>query len=52
MGILICMAQMVALPFDTWLRLIIWMAIGIVIYFGYGFWHSKLRRPETSGVPT
>lgn len=43
MGILICLAQMVALPLDTWLRLVIWMAIGIVIYFGYGFWHSKLR---------
>jgi len=42
MGILICLSQMVALPVDTWLRLIIWMAIGIIIYFTYGIKHSKL----------
>lgn len=42
MGILICLAQMVALPTDTWMRLIIWMAIGIVIYFTYGIKNSKL----------
>ena len=42
LGILICLAQMVALPVDTWLRLIIWMAIGIFIYFTYGIKNSKL----------
>jgi APA family basic amino acid/polyamine antiporter len=33
---------MAALPASTWIRLIIWMAIGLVIYFGYGRSHSKL----------
>jgi APA family basic amino acid/polyamine antiporter len=34
---------MQALPIDTWARLVIWMAIGIAIYFGYGRAHSKLN---------
>lgn len=43
MGILVCLAMMFSLPADTWLRLIIWMAIGLVIYFGYGKKRSKVR---------
>jgi APA family basic amino acid/polyamine antiporter len=34
---------MASLPLDTWLRLIIWMIIGLVIYFTYGKKHSKLN---------
>jgi APA family basic amino acid/polyamine antiporter len=33
-----------SLPLDTWIRLIDWMAIGLVIYFGYSYTHSNLAR--------
>jgi len=43
-GAVICLAQMLALPFDTWMRLIIWMLIGFVIYGVYSYKHSKLNK--------
>lgn len=41
LGILVCLSMMISLGIDNWLRLIIWMAIGLVIYFCYGFRYSK-----------
>ena len=45
-GILFCLLLMIGLPLDTWLRLVIWMAIGLLVYFFYGRKHSVLRRKE------
>jgi basic amino acid/polyamine antiporter, APA family len=43
-GALICIGVMIFLPLDTWIRLIVWFIIGMVIYFAYGIHHSKLRK--------
>jgi len=44
LGVLTCLFMMVFLPFDTWLRLFVWLAIGFVIYFGYSKKNSVLRK--------
>jgi len=36
LGALICLAQMAGLPLTTWIRLVVWLAMGLAIYFGYG----------------
>ncbi|PVX47830.1 amino acid/polyamine/organocation transporter (APC superfamily) [Flavobacterium sp. 103] len=48
LGIITCVVMMVSLPFDTWLRLFVWLAIGFIIYFFYGKKRSKLRNETKS----
>jgi basic amino acid/polyamine antiporter, APA family len=48
MGIITCFGLMMTLPGDTWLRLIIWLAIGMVIYFSYGRHHSRVQVTSAS----
>ncbi len=48
MGILTCFGMMAFLPLDTWIRLIVWMAIGMVIYFTYSKKHSVIRNKKNT----
>lgn len=49
MGILVCFYLMSGLPWHTWERLLIWMGLGIIIYFGYSRHHSKIGNNIRSG---
>lgn len=42
-GILVNLMMMIFLPRLTWLRLLIWLGIGLMIYFSFGIWNSTLR---------
>jgi APA family basic amino acid/polyamine antiporter len=42
-SILTCGWLMAALPVVTWLRFVIWLVVGLVFYFCYGYWRSRLR---------
>ena len=44
LGILSCLMLMFSLPVENWYRLLVWMAIGLAIYFGYGYTHSELAK--------
>ncbi|MBI4667086.1 MAG: amino acid permease [Nitrospinae bacterium] len=46
LGMLSCGALMAFLPAITWLRFIVWLVIGVIIYFSYSFHHSKLNVKE------
>jgi APA family basic amino acid/polyamine antiporter len=47
LGVLTCLYLMLGLPRDTWTRLLVWLLIGLVIYFGYG-----MRRAGKGKSPT
>ncbi len=49
LAILICGYMMYSLPADTWLRLGIWLAIGLAIYFLYGKSHSRIGGSKAQG---
>lgn len=50
LAVLMCVYLMLNLTGDTWIRFLVWMAIGIVVYFAYGRRHSRLGRGQREDV--
>ncbi len=49
LGVFTCLFMMVFLPLDTWIRLIVWMMIGMDVYLFYGMRKSHLNRNSFDG---
>jgi len=47
---IVSLALMLSLPGQTWTRLFVWMALGVAIYFAYGYRRSRLARPEPNAA--
>lgn len=45
MGVLMCAYMMVEIPLVSWIWFLVWMALGLMIYFLYGYRNSKLNQP-------
>ena len=50
MGVIFCAGMAASLPAETWWRLVLWSAVGIVIYLVYGYSHSRLRSPRRASA--
>jgi len=50
LGVIFCFALMLSLPVLTWIRFVVWLAIGLLIYFLYSVRHSKVRRGVDTGM--
>jgi APA family basic amino acid/polyamine antiporter len=50
LGMASCVGLMLTLPVDTWVRLVVWLVVGLTIYFSYGRKHSALRRAGVGNV--
>lgn len=47
-GIVVCLIMMLSLGLETWCRLVVWLLIGMIIYFTYSRLNSKLRKRSMS----
>jgi APA family basic amino acid/polyamine antiporter len=49
-GTLGCAFLIYKLPPETWTRLWVWMALGLIVYFGYAYWHSRQHQARTAAA--
>src|SRR4026208_69464 len=49
LGVLFCVALMLSLPLETWARFLIWLILGLAIYFRYRARHSRLQMEPDAG---
>lgn len=52
LGAASCLYVMKHLPVDTWLRLVLWLEVGLIIYATYGWRHSRTGREEAASART
>jgi APA family basic amino acid/polyamine antiporter len=50
-GALGCAYLIYKLPPETWPRLIIWLVLGLIVYFGYAYWHSRYHEKKIASAP-
>jgi APA family basic amino acid/polyamine antiporter len=50
LGIIFCTIMILGLGWANWLRLLVWLLLGVIIYFGYSKKHSKLRQVEETDL--
>src|SRR5262249_58154828 len=50
LGIFLCLLLMFSLPPENWLRLVVWLAVGFVIYFVYSRHHSVMSHATATEV--
>ncbi|MDP3659801.1 amino acid permease [Phenylobacterium sp.] len=49
-GVVACLYLISQLPSATFVRLAVWMAIGLVVYFGYAYWHSRYHERQIAAA--
>ena len=51
LGALTCLLQMLGLPLATWERLVVWLVIGLMVYFAYGRRRAEVKRLQRAVLP-
>jgi APA family basic amino acid/polyamine antiporter len=50
LGVVSCLGLIAYLPQPSWFRFLYWLLAGAVVYFTYGYWHSRLRQGRERGT--